>query len=73
MSVLSGLYLLDVLESNPEIFSRREIRTLRRASARLEEFFDRGEGDVVFAVRAGFADPPTVLQQRRPVEELILE
>ena len=31
MPVLSGLYLLDVRGSNPEIFSRRETRILHRS------------------------------------------
>lgn len=72
MSVLSGLYLLDVMGSNPEIFSHHEIRTLRRAKDRLEKIFGRSERDIVFIVRLGYADPPTVRQHRRPAEELIV-
>jgi hypothetical protein len=73
MSVLSGLYLLDVMGSNPEIFSRREMRTLIRSRDQLETLFDRPEGDIVFVVRVGYGDPPSVYQRRRPVEDLILD
>jgi len=73
MSVLSGLYLLDVMNSNPEIFSRRQIRTLRHSREQLERLFDRPEGDIVFIVRVGYGDPPSVFQSRRPVEDLIVD
>jgi hypothetical protein len=73
MSVLSGLYLLDVLRTNPEIFSRAETRTLMRTRQAFEQFFDRSERNLVYIVRVGYSDPPAVRQRRRPVEELILE
>jgi hypothetical protein len=72
MSVLSGLYLLDVLRSNPEIFSRRETQRLSRARRALEQFFATSEENIAFVVRTGFAAPPSFRQLRRPVEELLL-
>ncbi len=72
MAVLSGLYLLDVLQSNPEIFSRRETRALIRAKEALERFFELPERNIVFIVRVGRAQRPEVRQCRRPVEELLL-
>jgi hypothetical protein len=73
MSVLSGLYLLDVLGSNPEIFSRRELRLLRRARVEIADFYGVPDRDVVYIVRAGFAEEPAHRQSRRPVAELLLE
>lgn len=72
MSVLSGLYLLDVLRSNPEIFSRRETQRLVRARRALEQLFATPEEHIAFVVRTGFAAPPSFRQLRRPVEELLL-
>jgi hypothetical protein len=72
-SVLSGLYLLDVLGSNPEIFSRREIRVMARARAALERFFATSARNIVYIIRIGVSDPPTARQGRRPVDELLLE
>jgi hypothetical protein len=72
MAVLSGLYLLDVLRTNPEIFSGRQLRTLHRAKSRLEAFFGIEEQHVVFIFRTGFADAPSARQGRRPTSELLI-
>jgi hypothetical protein len=72
MSVLSGLYLLDVLRTNPEIFSRAETKMLMRTRQAFEEFFDSSERNLVYIVRVGYADPPSARQRRRALEELIL-
>ncbi|MCK5376688.1 MAG: hypothetical protein KAJ97_06385 [Acidobacteria bacterium] len=73
MPVLSGLYLLDVLGSNPEIFSRRETRILHRSRDEIEQFFGRSERDIVFVVRVGYGDPPRYRQGRRELEDLVLD
>lgn len=73
MSVLSELYLFDVLSENPEIYSNQELRTLEKCRQLLSQFYGSPDRKAVYILRAGFAAPPTQRSNRKELKELILE
>lgn len=71
MPVLSGLYLADVLNENPEILSNEAKNTVIHSFRKMKERFKIKDGRLAYILRAGYAQtipPPTL---RRNIQELI--
>lgn len=73
MSELSALYILDVLNSNPETFSNKELQKIALGTEKLERFFKTKEEQIVYMIRIGHGKRPTLMSYRKNIEDLILK
>lgn len=70
--IANGLYLLDLLRENTEIFSNSEKNTLLNCKFELEEFFDMRDRKIVFVLRTGYVNSVISPTLRKPLCELTI-
>lgn len=71
-TVVSGLYLLDLLKENLEIYSEEEQIALLRYQYDLQSFFNFHDRRVALFIKAGYAVPPRFRTLRKRVQEVML-
>jgi ubiquinone/menaquinone biosynthesis C-methylase UbiE len=66
MPVLSGIYLADVLQENPEILSNKDKNSIIHCLRKMAQFLKIHEQRVSYVLRAGYSDrvPPQTLRKR---------
>ncbi len=72
-TIVTGLYLLDLLKENLEIYSNREQRLLLRIQYEFQSFFGFADRRLALFIRAGYAEPPAFRSLRRPVESFYVD
>lgn len=72
MPVLSGLYLIDVLQENAEVFSLKEMETIRYCQGRLNGMFSAAGEKPAFMIRTGLGEAPSMRSFRRNIDRFLL-
>jgi len=72
-TIVSGLYLLDLLKENLEIYTEREQVLLLRHQYDLESFFNFPNRRVALFVKAGYADAPKYRSLRKQVQNVMID
>lgn len=72
-TLVSGLYLLDLLKENLEIYSKEEQNLLLRHQYDLQSLFDFTDRRIALFIRAGYAAPPKIRTLRKNVDELMVD
>jgi len=71
-TMVSGLYPLDLLKENLEIYSHREQVLLLRYQYDLQSFFNFTSRKISLFIKAGYGDPPLFRSVRKRVEDVML-
>jgi hypothetical protein len=72
-TMVSGLYLLDLLKENLEIYSKREQLLLLRYQYDLQSLFDFTDKRIALFIRAGYAAAPQLRTLRKSVREVMID
>lgn len=72
-TIVSGLYLLDLLKENLEIFSEKEQILLLRYQYDLQSLFNFTDRRIALFIRAGYADPPRYRSIRKHAADVIID